>query len=78
MIPGADGLVLSLFEIVLADLFSLLAELVVLIFRLTSPEGLLAPLFITSLVPMPVIRMSSSAPPMHMIGILVEGWYRWK
>ena len=61
---------LSSLVTVFSDLFSLLAELVVLIFRLTLPEGLLAPLFIISLVPMPAIRMSSSAPPAHMIGIL--------
>ena len=70
VVSGAVGLMFSSLLTVFSDLFSLLAELVVLMFKLTLPEGVLAPLFIISLIPMPVIRMSSSAPPAHMIGIL--------
>ena len=70
MVSGAVGLMFSSLLTVFSDLFSLLAELVVLMFKLTLPEGVLGPLFIVSLIPMPVIRMRSSAPPAHMIGIL--------
>ena len=74
---GADGLGLFSFETELSVLFSLLAELVVLTLTLTSPVGLLVPLFAAILIPMPVIRMSTTAPPAHMSGILYSDiWLR--
>ena len=58
-------------------LFSLLAELVVLMLTLISPVGLLVPLFAANLIPMPNIRMSITAPPAHMSGILYSDiWLR--
>ena len=64
---GADGL----------GLFSFEAELVVLTLTLTSPVGLLVPLFAANLIPMPNIRMSITAPPAHMSGILYSDiWLR--
>ena len=44
---------------------------------LTSPDGLLVPLFAATLIPMPAIRMSTTAPPAHMSGVLYSDiWLR--
>ena len=66
---GAGRMLFSL-VIVLFGLLSLLAEFVVLTFTLTSPVGLLEFLFTASLIPTPAIKMSSTAPPAPMSGIL--------
>ena len=50
--------------------FSLLAELVVLILKLTAPVGLSIFLQVVSLIPMLARRMKAMAPPTLMSGIL--------
>ena len=54
----------------LAALFSLFAELVVLMLKLTAPVGLSVFLQVVSLIPMLARRMKAVTPPTQMSGIL--------
>jgi hypothetical protein len=65
---GSASLILLLAE--LAALFSLFAELVVLMLKLTAPAGLSLLFQVVSLIPMPAMRMKAMAPPVQMSGIV--------